>query len=328
MTQSIELPNVHPLRGAVHSAQHAIVGKSPAALALQQMVWLAASAPCPLLLTGESGTGKKDVALAVHIASKRSAYPYEVLNGADMGITGEGAYWERITACKGGTLFLDDIHALPHKMQIKILHLVDRSLVSNAERLNIRLIAATDQCLISLAGEGGFLPDLYYRLSLMTLPVPTLKQRRPDIPMIVEQMLLAIAPQARCSFDVAAIRLLCAQEWKGNLRELRVVIDRAALLHPGIKIGAEQMQMLLSMGHPQRVTLPALSSSDGKSILQPGFDLKVYLDEEEERFLRSALLKADGIIKTAAELAGIKRTTFMEKMRRHGINRQAYRRLG
>ncbi len=325
MTITIEEPITHSIGRAMRAAQQVIVGKSPAAQALKQMVWLAASAQCPLLLTGQRGTGKKEVAAAVHMASPRSAHPYVALNGADMAIDGEKGYWQQIVACNGGTLFLDDIHALPHKVQLEILHLVDRSTLQNAAPLDIRLIAASDQCLINLAGEGGFLPDLYYRLSLMTLPVPTLKQRRADIPMIVDQMLLAVPPQDRFSLDGPAMRLLCAQEWRGNLHELRAIINRTASLHPGKKIGAARIQMLLTMGHPHRIMPPAEHALSGRPMLAPGFDLKIYLDEEEERFLRSALQKADGIVQAAAELSGIKRTTFVEKMRRHGIKRAEYR---
>jgi sigma-54 dependent transcriptional regulator, flagellar regulatory protein len=324
----------HPMGRAMRSAQQVIVGKSPAAQALKQMVWLAASAQCPLLLTGPAGTGKKEVAGAVHMVSARAAYPYVALNGANMATEADAsniaAYWQQICACNGGTLFIDEIHALPAQMQLQILHLIDHgtaqsSVAHGTAPLDIRLIAATDQCLINLAGEGGFLPDLYYRLSLMSLPVPTLKQRRGDIPMIVEQMLLTVAPRDRFSLDVAAMRMLCAQEWRGNLLELRNVISRTALLHPGKKIGAARMHMLLAMGHPHRITVPDTVKMENEAHLQPGFDLKVYLDEEEERYLRTALHKARGIVKTAADLAGIKRTTFVEKMRRHGIKRQEYR---
>jgi sigma-54 dependent transcriptional regulator, flagellar regulatory protein len=324
----------HPMGRAMRSAQQVIVGKSPSAQALKQMVWLAASAQCPLLLIGPAGTGKKEVAGAVHMASSRAAHPYLALNSVTLATQASSAATDlnllHIADCDGGTVFIDEIHALPNRMQLQILTLIDNGTLQigappTGARLNIRLIAATDQCLISLAGEGGFLPDLYYRLSLMTLPVPSLKQRRADIPMIVEQMLLTIAPRERFSLDVAAMRLLCVQEWKGNLIELRNVVTRTAALHPGKKIGAARMQTLLAMGHPHRIALPDIDTDNDKVMLQPGFDLKVYLDEEEERFLRSALLKAQGVVQLAADLAGIKRTTFVEKMRRHGIKRQDYR---
>jgi sigma-54 specific flagellar transcriptional regulator A len=142
---------------------------------------------------------------------------------------------------------------------------------------------------------------------------------------MVEQILLMIAPHDRLSLDDGAMRLLCAHDWPGNLFELRALIHRAVGLHPGQRIGEASVKMMLAMGRPHRMSLPGAEPCEGQIKLQPGFNIKAFLDEEERHFLHSALLKTDGNVQAAADLTGVTLSTFVKRMQKHGLTVSQYR---
>jgi sigma-54 dependent transcriptional regulator, flagellar regulatory protein len=318
-----------------------IVGNSDATNTLRSMISLAAGSDSPLLLSGPAGSGKELAARAVHKASSRSSSPFITINCSALSseipleqIFGPHASMAGnlhnkdsglIKQANGGTVYFSEIGDLPQSMQKGLLWLIDDSQhratgIKNINPYNIRIIAANTQCLGSLVDDGNFRHDLYARLTPLTLNVPPLKHRRDDIESLIEHFLKASNTDQRFRYDRPALQVLKAHIWPGNIAELRKLVARACLLHPGQVIGELRMSALLSMGQIYRGSsglLPELPTPQ----ITSGFNLKAHLDDEESRYIVAALNKSRGVVQHAAELAGLKRTTFIEKMRRHGIKR-------
>jgi two-component system C4-dicarboxylate transport response regulator DctD len=295
-----------------------LIGNSPGMIRVRGLIGALANSAADVLIHGETGTGKELVARCLHDASPRRKGNFVAINCGglpetlfDSEIFGHeaGAYTGagkrrigKIEYANGGTLFLDEIETMPVPMQIKLLRVLQERtlerLGSNTTiPIDIRIIAATKEDLTVLSGQGRFRADLYYRLSVATLPLPPLRERREDIPLLFEHFLLQAA--ARHERPVPAtstgrIQQLVGYAWPGNVRELRNVADRCVL---GIEAGSPPF---------------GLAAPD---IAQP-------LTETVEAFERALIadaLRRHGSLARTAEALSIAKTTLHDKIRKYGL---------
>ena len=267
---SLFIEKMQPLRVAqsLPSGQ-GLIGRSPAFQEMLSLVARVGPTEASVLLQGESGTGKELVARALHEASTRSARPLVVVEGASLTETlfeselfghERGAFTGAQTskpglveAADGGTLFLDEIGDIPLPMQVKLLRLLESGTyrrVGSTElrHAHVRVISASHRDLPQLVVEGRFREDLYHRLSTFPIHLPPLRQRREDIPLLARALLQRVAPKRTLSLTPDALQALAAHSFPGNVRELRNVLERAALLCDGHEISAPLVQQALAMG--------------------------------------------------------------------------------
>ena len=334
-----------------------IIGNSPAVRNLREMIRRVARSNASVMLCGPSGSGKELVARAIHDEGARAAKPFSAINcgaiPADL-IESElfghekgsftGAHARRIghfEASEGGTLFLDEIGDMRFDMQVKLLRVLeDRTIVrvgsSDVRAVDVRVISATHQDLDAAIAEGKFREDLFFRLGVVVLQVPSLAARVEDIPALIRHFQRKMPADAKCRYDDAAMALLMRHSWPGNVRELRNFVERASVLHGGETLGADDVAMLLSPTAP-RAAAPALApaatplfaedhAAPGPHAKTPApgrpIDLKREIESIELEQIHVALDLADGIISEAARLLTLKRTTLIEKMRKYGVHQQ------
>jgi DNA-binding NtrC family response regulator len=315
-----------------------MVGRSPAMRRVFETIDRVADADVTVLVRGESGTGKELVANALHYRSPRRAKPLVKMNCAALSrelveselfghekgaFTGAIARREgKFEAADGGTLFLDEVGDMPLETQAKLLRTIQEKELERVGgnqpiRVDVRLIAATNQDLEAATRAGRFREDLYYRLRVVELPLPSLAERREDIPLLVEHFLHdAAARFGRTTkpLTAEALRACVAHAWRGNVRELRSALEQALLLAPGAEITERDLLGPQSGdGAPPAPTPCAdasLSFRDAKDRFVADF---------ERGFLLQALRRAGGNITKAAEDVGMYRQNFQQKMRELGI---------
>ncbi|BDG09270.1 sigma-54-dependent transcriptional regulator [Anaeromyxobacter paludicola] len=308
---------------------HGIVGRSPAMRDVAALLERVAPSDVPILVEGESGTGKDLVARAAHAMSRRAAGPYLALNmsaipetlaeselfghekgafsGAD--VAREGFFAE----AEGGTLFLDEIGTLPLTVQAKLLRVLqDGDYIPVGSRkprkANVRVIAATNEQLRKAVDAGRFREDLYFRLRVVPLRLPPLRERREDVPLLVEHLVkkhalrLGRPPLAP---DAEAMRALLDHPWPGNIRELEHAIERALLLARGDAITLADL--------PPELTPPEPADA------AEGGRYKRAREAWERRWFEDLLREAGGSVGKAAELAGLHRSTLYEKLAKMGL---------
>ncbi len=350
-----------------------LVGSSAGMQQVRELILQVAPSNATVLLLGETGTGKEVIARGVHSCSQRAggafipvncgAIPPDLLESELFGHE-KGAFTGAINARKGrfelaegGTLFLDEIGDMPFAMQVKLLRVLqertfERVGGSKPMQCDVRIIAATHQNLEKKVDAGEFRGDLFYRLNVFPIEVPALRERREDIPELVQRFLKLLADEGQVApqLDGDALRHLSQQPWPGNIRELGNLIERLAILHPGSTVSAAQLppryvsgEMAESAdcfqaepGAPVQedltdlfappVSQPVEAAESGwdmpavPEITWP-IDLKSHLAEVEQTLIEQALNEADGVIAQAAKYLGLQRTTLVEKMRKHGIRR-------
>ena len=266
-------------------AAQGLIGRAPAFQHMLALVARVAPSQATVLLLGESGTGKELVAQAIHAASPRahralvavdcSSLPENLfeseLFGHERGaFTGAStARGGLIEAASGGTLFLDEVGDIPLSMQVKLLRLLETGTyrrVGSTElrRADIRVVSATHRDLDRMVSQELFREDLYYRLSTFPIHLPALRERRDDILLLALALLQRVAPQRKLGISELAMRLLKAQDYPGNVRELRNLLERASLLCDGSTIEASHVQQALQSG--RRPTVRA----DGQPINNSG----------------------------------------------------------
>ncbi|QTD55066.1 sigma-54 interaction domain-containing protein [Parasphingorhabdus cellanae] len=348
---------LHPDDPALH-----LVGDSAAIEEVRSLIRYAAATTIPVMITGPSGCGKEVVAKALHRCSARSgekfigvncgAIPRDLLESELFGHE-KGSFTGAIAQRKGqfedasnGTLFLDEIGDMPFDMQVKLLRVLEEKQIERiggAESIAIdtRIISATHQNLDQAIADKRFREDLFYRLSVFPIDIPALKDRRDDIAPLIRHFIAQIGSE-EIYFSTEAMDLLENYAWPGNARELRNIVERAVVLFPGVMISASQLSSLFrrrASNAPthHRYALPSSyaggaevkpfktiddDSGFDRGTLGDGFDLKKHLMQEERKYLLSALRMAEGVVAEAAHLVSLRRTTFVEKMRRHKIVRK------
>ena len=252
------------------SAGHTLIGESPAMVAVREHIARCAPTPSNVLITGESGVGKELVAAAIHAASPRGARPFVAVNcGAipEMLIESQlfghirGAFTTALSANLGlfaaanhGTLFLDEIGELPFPLQVKLLRVIEDRQVwpvgaTKPVPVDVRFIASTNRDLPAEVEAGRFREDLYYRLDVVHLAVPPLRVRRDDIPRLVDHLVQRLNAKLGTAFagvEPEALRMLVDQPWKGNVRELENVLERAMVLGDGTLVSLEHLAVNLT----------------------------------------------------------------------------------
>ncbi len=314
-----------------------IIGQSAPMQNLYRIIKRVARTDSTVLITGESGTGKELIANAIHYHSDRKdkpfvpincgAIPEELLESELFGHE-KGAFTGAFKDRKGrfeladkGTIFLDEIGEMSPKLQVKLLRFLQETKFqriggSRTIQVDVRIIAATNKNLEKAVAEGTFREDLFYRLNVIPIHVPPLREREGDGPLLVHHFLKKHCekkeiPQKRISND--ALECLESYAWPGNVRELENVIERLIILTDGDEIGVEDL--------PKRMQLEQQpSASPPVEIGESGINLKDYLDELENRLILDALKKAGGVKNKAAKLLGLNRTTLIEKMKKKKMN--------
>ncbi len=317
-----------------HFGYAGLVGTSASMRKVYALIDRIKDTDVPALVTGESGTGKEVVARAIHQASDRAkksftgincgAIPANLLESELFGhVRGAftGADRDRkglLRESEGGTLLLDEIGEMPLKMQAGMLRLLQEKTVrpvggANEERVDVRIIAATNRDLEEMVREGSFREDLYYRLHVVELRVPPLRERSEDVLPLIDHFLTVFATRYRRekkSVSREALRRLTAYEWPGNVRQLEHVLLNAWLMSDRSELQMEDVQL------PDQ-SRPASSSSSSRRS-SPARNETEYKDSEKERILR-ALAACNWNRVKAAELTGIPRRTFYRRLKEFGI---------
>lgn len=334
-----------------------LVGNSRQIQNVRELIMQVADKDVGVMITGESGTGKEVVARNLHFHSHRKdkpfvpvncgAIPAELLESELFGHE-KGAFTGAICSrpgrfelAEGGTLFLDEIGDMPLNMQVKILrvlqeHTFERVGSNRTQRTNVRVIAATHKNLETMIEEGTFREDLYYRLNVFPIDMPSLRERSEDIPLLLNELIARMENEKRGSirFNSAAIMSLCHHEWHGNVRELANLVERLAILHPYGVVGPAELpkkfrhididesQSIPDISPPPQAGM-GLAGVDTPALLPVnGLDLREYLQDLECSLITQALDDSNGVVARAAEKLSIRRTTLVEKMRKYNLNRK------
>uniref|UniRef100_UPI0035B0AD46 sigma-54 interaction domain-containing protein n=1 Tax=Hylemonella sp. TaxID=2066020 RepID=UPI0035B0AD46 len=315
------------------------VGASPAVVEVKRLARRAAQSASPVLLLGETGTGKELLAHAIHAVSARAHGPFVTVNIAAVPDTlleaeffgvAPGAYTGadrkgrdgKLKLADGGTLFLDEIGDMPPGLQAKLLRALQEGefepLGSNRlMRFEAKVIAATSRDLGQLVREGRFREDLYYRLNVLPIRVPPLRERRADIAALVEALGEDIAqrsglPQPEYTAD--ALDLLAAQRWRGNVRELRNVLEQASLLGDSSRIDGARIARVLRETGIEQLEAPLPTAPAAAEAGDPLRPLAEQVAALERRAIAAALQACGGNKVAAAKMLGISRATLYERL--------------
>ena len=327
-----------------------LVGGSAAIRAIRQLIEQVAGTEASVLLSGESGTGKEVVARNIHYQSKRRYKPFVPVNcGAihpellESELFGheKGAFTGAINTRRGrfemadgGTLFLDEIGDMPLEMQVKLLRVIQERCFEHVGsnksiHMDVRIIAASHVDLEQAIQSGRFREDLYYRLSVFPIEMPSLRDRIDDLPLLINDLVNRVASEKGGSirFTAGTMDALCHYRWPGNVRELANLMERLLILYPDSVIEADELpEKYRSGGHSNPAGLSAAAQISQiafpvATLPREGIDLKEHLIDVEHRLIEQALSEADGVVAHAAKRLSLGRTTLVEKMRKFGISR-------
>jgi sigma-54 specific flagellar transcriptional regulator A len=315
------------------------VGQSAAIHDLDRLMRQVAGYDSTVLIRGESGCGKELVAHRIHELSGRArgpfvpvncgAIPRELLESELFGHE-KGAFTGALTArigrfelADGGTLFLDEIGDMSIDMQVKLLRVLqERSFerVGSGEtrRSNVRILAATHRDLEARTGAGEFREDLFFRLNVFPIVVPSLRDRLDDLPELIADLVKRGEAEGRPSITFTATALGCMRsyEWPGNIRELQNLVERLSILYPGKTIDRDQLPP--AIGERRKLAAPAVTM-----LPSTGLDLREHLGNIEKQLISSALAQTDGTVAHAARLLNLRRTTLVEKLRKYDLHAHA-----
>jgi len=316
-----------------------LVGLSPEIRRVREIIARIADSDSTVLLLGESGTGKELAAKALHYGSLRSGRPFVPINcaaipedlleselfGYEKGaFTGAGATKiGRFEAANEGTVFLDEIGDMSPALQVKILRVLqekefERVGGRRSVKVDVRIVAATNQDLERAVDEKRFRGDLYYRLNVIPLRLPALRERREDIQVLLKHFMDKVAGRKRKSLrgvPPEAIRLLESYDWPGNVREVENLVERLVVLK-------EPDTLITPKDLPDRIRKRPREqhrSAEYIATMPEGIDFNAAVDNYERDLILDAMAKVKGVKKKAAEYLGINRTTLIEKMKRKGL---------
>ncbi len=318
--------------GAAESYSH-LIGEHPLLQKITQLVRKVATTDATILIMGESGTGKELIARAVHALSPRvdrpfipvncGAIPAELLEsemfgherGAFTGAIGQRAGMFQLA--NGGTIFLDEVGEMSATLQVKLLRVLqDREIrpvgADRVFKVDVRVLAASNKDLAAEVEEGNFREDLFYRLQVIPIVMPPLRERRSDIPLLTSHFLekhnrKRSGRPARIAEE--AMVHLWEYDWPGNVRELENLLERLVILSEDGVIGVEHLPpSIRSFISEKKIPRPTLG--------EEGLDLNTAVEEFENRLIEEALRRTKGNKQAAARLLGLKRTTLVAKLRR------------
>lgn len=338
------LEEVRELRQRVqeeHNLEN-ILSKSPKMLKVFELIRSLAETDSGVMITGETGTGKELVARAIHNLSRRKSRQFVAINcGAfpDTLLESElfgyekgaftGAVQSRggkIELADGGTLFLDEIEAMAAPMQVKLLRVlqereVERLGGNRKVKIDMRVIAATNVDLSLCLARGTLREDFYYRINVIPIQLPPLRERLEDLPLLIDHILsrhpVAIERKIR-QVSPKVLDQMLAYHWPGNIRELENILERAV-----VKSRGEVIENVDLPAPPQRI-VDLLYAGNGVSEIS----LKQWLSNSEKDYLRSLLIKYKGSISSTAKEAKVDNKTLYRKMRRHGLHKESFKDLG
>ena len=335
--------------------RNGIIGQSTSLADVFRVLLKVAPTDSTVLVTGESGTGKELLVRALHNHSTRSAKPFVPINcGAipkellESELFGheKGAFTHairsrpgRFEVADGGTIFLDEIGEMDLSLQVKILRVLQEKEIERVggagmKKVDVRIVAATNRDLENEVSQGRFREDLYYRLNVIPLHLPPLRERNGDVLLLAEHFLerfcerknrpcLGLSPDVR--------KILMAYSWPGNVRELENFMERLSILVDGDEVHPIELpaKILDAVGDIAALPMPVQPPSSPQPLQRQGFvwptladlddnamNLKEFLDAIEDKLIEEALGRSDGVKNQAAELLGIKRTTLIEKLKK------------
>jgi len=313
-----------------------IIGNSKPMQAVFEMIRAAAPTRSTILLQGESGTGKELVARAIHQNSDRSGFPFVIVNSGSLPpdlleshLFGHvrGAFTGAVSHKKGlfeeadqGTIFFDEISTISLETQAKLLRVMqDREFMrlggTKTVRVDVRLVAATNTSLEDLIEQKAFRKDLYYRLNVIKIELPPLRVRKDDVPLLVRHFLGVYSRENRKDIEGISedvMEILEAYDWPGNVRELENLIERAIVLTKSRIISRDSL--------PGFFLQPQQKSSAAFLAAEPNLNLKDQMQDFQKNLILTALKRAKGIQKNAAQSMGVKPTTLNEMIKRLGID--------
>ena len=321
-----------------------IIGSSTAMEKLKQTIRTVASTNSTILIYGESGTGKELVARAVHVCSPRATEPFvsvncgafpETLLESELFGYVKGAFTGAnqnkrglFEVADGGTIFLDEIGEMTLPMQVKLLRVLQERSVrpvgaTSEIPIDVRVIAATNRDLDKQVAENTFREDLYYRLSVIPIRVPGLRERKEDIPLLVNHFLKKYAPAAGKSIirvQNASLEGLCDYEWPGNVRQLENTVERAVALEMSeelhVELPAERPKAKAAAAGVGFAGMPEVSAG---AVLPDGIDMEKYVAQIERNLLQAALNQSNGVQTKAADVLGISYRSFRHLMKKYDL---------
>jgi two-component system response regulator PilR (NtrC family) len=308
------------------------VGKSDQMQKVFSLVRQVANTLSTVLITGESGTGKELVARAIHYNSARKDRPFVTINCGALpetlleselfgymkgAFTGAASNKQGLfEAANGGTIFLDEISATTPALQIKLLRVLQEKEVlrvggTTNVKVDVRVIAASNKDLQEEVAKGAFREDLYYRLNVLPIHIPPLRDRNEDVPVLVEYFLQKLlSGKVQKKIMPETMKLLMHHRWPGNVRELENTVERLAILSPGDVILPEHARDLIGNYQPASAQIPAEISDEG-------VNLEALLEKTEKTLLHKALEKAGGVQTEAAKLLGLTFRSFRHRMQKY-----------
>jgi len=325
---------------------HGIIGKSPKMQKLFNLVEkIADDGMSTVLIQGESGTGKELISKAIHALSPRdgknfvpvncAAIPDELLESELFGYE-KGAFTGanqakkgRVQYADGGTLFLDEIGDMKPNLQAKLLRILQEKEFEpvggiKPVKVDVRVVAATHRDLEKAVKEGSFREDLYYRLSVVPITIPPLRERLDDIPVLIKKFMQVYNRGKKHplqGFAPKAMQALMAYPWPGNVRELENLVQRLVILHGGETIQLADLPEKYTENMPETVHAALAPETPDAEELPEGADFNSRVSEFEDRLILQALMKTGGNKKEAAQLLNLKRTTLLEKIKKKQLDK-------
>jgi two-component system response regulator PilR (NtrC family) len=310
-----------------------IIGQGPAIKELFSIISKTAESNANVLITGESGTGKELVAKAIHSLSPRKARHFVAINCAAIpeglleselfgymkgAFTGASANKQGLfELANDGTLFLDEIGEMPLSLQAKLLRIIEDGTFRRVGgvsdiKVDVRVIAATNKDIKDLVDKGRFREDLYFRLNVLSVKIPPLRERRDDIPLLVGHFLKKFAGDNK-TFSPEAIEMLKNYQWKGNVRELENIIERVVLLCDKGIIDIEHLPEEVRSGTTQVKSV---------SVPKGGINFEKLMEDMEKSYLLKALEQTNGVKTEAAKLLNLTFRSFRHKLKKYGIEKK------
>ncbi len=310
-----------------------IIGESENMLSLFELIEKVAASDSTVLIQGESGTGKELVAKAIHDLGSRNnksfvpvncaAIPDDLLESELFGHV-KGSFTGAIATRLGrfemadrGTLFLDEIGDMKPNLQVKLLRVLQNKELepvgaTRSKKVDVRIVAATNQNLERLVATKAFREDLYYRLSVIPIMLPPLRERKGDIPLLLDNFMVKFNANRQGKvkgFEKDALNILCHYEWPGNVRELENLVERLCIIKGSGTIAVSDLPEKYVGRRPQ-------AGSEPQALPDAGICLNSLVEEFENRLIMQALEKTGGNKKEAATLLNLKRTTLIEKLKK------------